>query len=64
MTILWMTDFRQGDLGAITKHMQTKQVSERTFLHQINQCQFAQNDISIKYFNWIWTVLDRSGMYY
>jgi hypothetical protein len=38
MTILWLTDFRQRDSGAITKHMQTKQVSEPTFLHQIKQC--------------------------
>jgi hypothetical protein len=38
LTILWLTDFRQRDLGAITKHMQTKKVSEPTFLHQIKRC--------------------------
>jgi flagellin-specific chaperone FliS len=38
LTILWLTDFRLRDLGAITKHMQTKKVSEPTFLHQIKRC--------------------------
>jgi hypothetical protein len=38
MTILWLTDFRKRDLGAITKHMQTKKVSYPTFLHQIKRC--------------------------
>jgi len=30
----------------------------------LSMCQFAQNDISIKYVNYIWTVFDWSGMYY
>ena len=38
VTILWLTDFRLRDLGAITKHMQTKMVSGPTFLHQIKRC--------------------------
>jgi hypothetical protein len=38
VTILWLTNFRQRDLGAITKHMQTKKVSEPPFLHQIKSC--------------------------
>ena len=38
VTILWLTDFSYRDLGAITKPMQTKKVSEPTFLHQIKQC--------------------------
>jgi hypothetical protein len=38
VTILWLTDFRYRDLGAITKPMQAKKVSEPTFLHQIKQC--------------------------
>jgi hypothetical protein len=38
VTILWLTDFRSRDLGAITKPMQIKKVSEPTFLHQIMRC--------------------------
>ena len=38
VTILWLTDFRLRDLGAITKHLQTKKVSEPTFFHQIKRC--------------------------
>jgi hypothetical protein len=38
VTILWLTDFRYRDLGAITKPMQTQKVSEPTFLHQIQRC--------------------------
>ena len=38
VTILWLTDFKQLDLGAITKPMQASKVSEPTFCHQIKQC--------------------------
>jgi hypothetical protein len=31
-------DFKQRDLGAITKPMQASKVSEPTFRHQIKQC--------------------------
>ena len=38
VTILWLTDFKQRDLDAITKPMQASKVSEPTFRHQIKQC--------------------------
>ena len=38
MTILWLTDFRQRDLCAITKLMQGKNVSEPKFLHRFKRC--------------------------
>ena len=38
MTTLWLTDFRQQDLGAITKLMQAEKVSEPIFLHRIKRC--------------------------